>query len=286
MWPILQASASLFLVAFLAVGSAANPSVGVAKARGNFRVDDATVYRNSTVVEGSAVEPGMVPAELQLAGGARLLLAPGSRSKVYRDRVVLEKGAARLEGAGNYLVEARTLRIAQAGPNSTAQVTLGKTNEVQVAALIGTVEVTNAQGLVVANLMPGSALALNPQEGTPHTRLTGRLQQKDGRFILTDETTDVTVELQGVGLDKQVGNMVEVTGDAIPGARPVAGATQIIRVSEVKPISPPPVASPSVAIGLSAGAKVAIIGGVAAAATGVGIWAGGVFEEEKRPVSP
>jgi len=172
MWYIVQASISLFLVVFLAVGSAANAWIGVARARGNFRVDDATVYRNSTIFDGSAVETGMVPAELQLAGGARLLLAPSSKSKVYGDRAVLEKGTAQLKGPGNYPVEARTLRIVQAGPDSTAQVILGKTNEVQVAALAGTVQVTNSQGLVVANLMPGSALTLNPQEGTPPTRVT------------------------------------------------------------------------------------------------------------------
>jgi len=286
MWFTMQASASLFLVAFLAVGSAANSSVGVAKARGNFRVDDATVYRNSTVFEGSAVETGVVSAELWLVSGARLLLAPGSRSNVYGDRMVLEKGAVRLEGAGNYRVEARTLRIAQAGPNSTAQVILGKSNEVQVAALVGAVQVTNAQGLVVANLMPGSALAFNLQQGTPPTKLTGRLQQKDGRFILTDRTTNVTVELQGVGLDKEAGKVVEVTGEAIPGARPVAGATQVIRVSALRAIGPPAVATSSAAVGLSVAEKVAIIGGVSAAATVTAMGMGGVFQEEKLPISP
>jgi len=295
MWYIVQASISLFLVVFLAVGSAANAWIGVARARGNFRVDDATVYRNSTIFEGSAVETGVVPAELQLAGGARLILAPSSKSKVYGDRAVLEKGTAQLKGPGNYPVEARTLRIVQAGPGSTAQVILGKTNEVLVAALVGAVQVTNSQGLVVANLMPGSALALRPQEGTSPTRLTGRLQQKDGRFILTDETTNVTVELQGVGLDREVGNVVEVTGNAIPGTRPVAGATQVIRVSALKSIGPVAVATAPVAGGVSAAAAagglstaatVAIIGGVAATATVSGMAVGGVFGEEKQPVSP
>ena len=311
MWRIIQKSASLFLVVFLAVGSAANAWIGVAKARGNFRVDDATVYRNSTIFDGSAVETGVVPAELQLAGGARLLLAPSSKSKVYGDRAVLEKGTAQLKGPGNYPVEARTLRIVQAGPDSTAQVILGKTNEVQVAALAGTVQVTNSQGLVVANLMPGSALTLNPQEGTPPTRVTGLLRQEDGRFMLTDETTNVTVELQGVGLDQEVGNVVEVTGDAIPDASPVAGATQVIRVSALRQIVPPPGAtapvaagaaagaagggaaaataagaSTAAAVGISTAATVAIVGGVAAVVTVSGMAVGGVFGEEKRPVSP
>jgi len=286
MWFTIQAFTSLFLVAFLAAGSAANPPVGVAKARGDFRVDDATVYRNSTVFEGSTVETATVSAELQLVGGARLLLAPESRSKVYHNRAVLEKGAARFEGTGNYPIEARTLRIVQAGPDSTAQVTIGKTNQVEVSALVGAVQVTNAQGVLVARLMPGTALALNPQEGTPSTRVAGRLQRKDGRFILTDETTNVTVELQGAGLDAQVGNLVEVTGDAIPGATPVAGTTQVIRVSEIRRIVPTPGAPSSVGRGLSTGARVAIVGGVAAGTSVLGLERTGAFEDEKRPVSP
>lgn len=281
MWFTIQAFTSLFLVAFLAAGSAANPPVGVAKARGNFRVDDATVSRNSTVFEGSTVETAAVPAELQLVGGARLLLAPESRGKVYYNRAVLEKGTAQFEGASNYPIEARTLQIVQPGPDSTAQVTIAKTNQVEVSALAGAVQVTNAQGVLVARLMPGTALALNPQQGGSSTRVSGRLQRKDGRFILTDGTTDVTVELQGVGLEAEVGNLVEVTGDAIPGATPVAGATQVIRMSALRRLGSAPIAA-----GLSTGAKVAIIGGVAAATSVLGLVRTGAFDDEKRPVSP
>ena len=281
---------SLVLVGVAGIGLAASPAIGVVKARGSFRLDSATVYANSTLFDGSAIETGNVSSELQLAGGARLLLSSGSGGKVYRDRLVLEKGAVQLRAAGNYPIEARSLRVLPAGPDSTAQVVLDKAGRVQVAALNGPVQVTSAQGIVVANVLPGSALELSPQVAAAPSRLTGCLQQKNGRFLLTDETTNVTVELQGPGLDKEVGNVVEITGAMIPGAKPVAGATQVIQVSELKSTgrkcSAPPAVPPPVAAGLSAGAKGAIIGGVIATATVVGMAAGGVFTEEKRPLSP
>lgn len=287
MWRIVQVTVLLSLVGVPALGSAANPSVGLVKASGNFRVDGATVYRNSTVFEGSSIETGVAGAEVRLAGGVRLLLAPDSRSRVFRNRAVLDRGAARWEGPDEYFVEARRLRIARVGSGSVAQVSFGKTTAVEVFALTGAVRVTNGQGVVVANLIPGSALALDPQQDPSPTKLTGRLQKQEGHFLLTDETTKVTVELQGTDLDKQVGKRVELTGYAVLGAKPAAGASQIIRVTTLTAIAPPATGAAAVATaGLTAAAKTAIIGGVAAAATVGGLAASGAFEGAKQPVSP
>jgi len=285
---LLKLSLFVSLVMFGTLGTslAAATAIGVAKARGSFRIDDATVYRNSTLFDGSAIETENISSELWLASGARLLLASGSRSTVYRDQMVLERGAAQLKGPSNYAIEARTLRIVPAGSDSAARVTLGKTSHIRVEALSGDVQVRNAKGLLVANLTSGTSLELNPAVAALATKLTGQLQQRDGRFILTDVTTNVTVELQGTGLEEMVGRMVEVTGDAIPDATPVAGAEQVIRVSALTEIGAAPPAPGSIATGLSTGAKVAIIGGVAAATSLGGMFATGLFEEEKRPVSP
>jgi len=302
----MHAIASLVLVAFLSVGSALGSSVGIAKAKGRFSVDGATVYGNSTIFDGSAVETGMVAVEFQLTDGARLQLAPNSRSTVYSDRVMLEKGTAQLKGGGNYPIEARTLRIVQAGQDDTVQVTIGKTNQVLVAALVGDVQVTNAQGLVVANLEPERALELSPQWPAPPTQVTGLLQEKNGRFILTDEITNVTVELQGVGLDKEVGNDLTVTGAAIPSATPVAGSTQVIRVHETAgayllasrtvntemansalPSAAPQLSIPGASAAFPTGAKVAIVGGVAVAITAFVLKITGVIGAKAiTPLSP
>lgn len=51
---------------------------------------------------------------------------------------------------------------------------------------------------------------------------------------MTDEITNVTVELAGAGLDKEKGNHVQITGTMDPTEAPVSGATQYVRVSGVK----------------------------------------------------
>ena len=297
-----QSFLSLLLAGSLGLGSAATSVIGVVNARGNFQIDNARVYRHSTLFEGSAVETEQVASELRLNNGAQLLLASGSRGTVYRDHIVLEWGAGQLTGAGNFLIQARGLRIEPTGPGSEVQVALSERKHVQVAARKGTARVRTAEGVVVANLMPGRALDLEPQaEGAAApARLTGCLERKNGKFILTDEATNVTVELQGDGLDQQEGNVIEITGATIPGATPVPNATQVIRVSDLKATARKCAAGTgaagagaagaagagaAVAAGLSTAATVAIIGGVAAAVT-VGLAATGTFEEGKAPASP
>lgn len=281
----------LVLAGALGAGWAASPVIGVAQGRGSFRLDGATVQTNGTLFDGNAIETGEVATELRLAGGARLMLASGSRGRVYRDHLVLEGGSARLQTAEDYPIEARSLRVVPAGRGATAQVVLSKerAGSVEVAALNGPVRVTSAQGLLVAQVFPGRALQLTPQVAAAASRLTGCLRTQDGKFLLTDETTNVTVELQGEGLAKEAGNIIEIVGATIPGAKPAAGATQVIRISELKQTgrkctSGPPVPVP-VAVGISTGAKVAIIGGVVAATSVGAAYASGAFEDE-RPISP
>jgi hypothetical protein len=284
----LQSVIALALIGYLSVGSAAAPVIGVINARGSFRIDNAKVYQHSTLFDGNSIETEKVPSELQLNSGGQLLLDPASRGMAYRDRIVLEKGAGRLKGANGYRIEARTLRISPAGPDSAVQVALNKANHVQVMVFNGAAQVSNAEGVVVANVGPGKALDLEPQAAgaAAPTKLTGCLKRKDGKFILTDETTNVTVELQGAELDKQVGKVIEVTGAAIPGVTPVAGATQVISVSDLKETDRKCAPGGAAAgAGVSTAATVTIIGGVAAAATVAGL----VLRpgaEEKAPASP
>jgi hypothetical protein len=100
----------------------------------------------------------------------------------------------------------------------------------------------------------------------------------------------VTVEVAGPGLSKEVGNRVEVTGQMDPTATPVTDASQFIRVSAVKHLGKGSEKSGAAAAGqggaAGAGAAgghglalsattIAIIGGVAAAATLGGLAAAG-----------
>src|SRR5438477_13140822 len=100
-------------------------------------------------------------SNLQLNHGAKMQLAAESSGIVYRDRLVLERGAGRVE---NYAVEALSLRIR---PEAAAEVSVRKPNvagpgSVEVAALNGPVRVTTANGVLLANLQAGRRLAFLP----------------------------------------------------------------------------------------------------------------------------
>ena len=48
------------------------------------------------------------------------------------------------------------------------------------------------------------------------SKITGTLRQVGGHYLLTDETTNVTAEVAGEGLSKELGNRIEVTGGMDP----------------------------------------------------------------------
>jgi hypothetical protein len=276
----LQVLISLIVVGTMTILQTASPAIGVVMGKGSFRLDSATVSGNGTLFEGTTVETGATASDLQLQGGIQIGLASESRGKVYRNRLVLEKGEGWLENAANYRVEARSLCVLPAEPSSKARVMLNGGNRIQVAALNGAVRVTNGTGMVVANIAPGKALEFEPQAAgaAAPSVMTGTLEKKDGHFVLTDETAAVTAELQGPGLDKYVGGCVEITGALVPSAQPVTGATQVIRVSKVKRCSKPAAAAAAggaagaAGAGMAVATKAVIVGiVVAGAATGTAV---------------
>jgi hypothetical protein len=212
-----QSLIALILVGSMSMGMAAAPAVGVVTARGNFAIDSASIAGNATLFEGSQIETGKVPSQLQFNTGARMQLAAESRGIVYRDRLVLEKGSSRLE-KGNYQVEALSLRIHPEGENTAARVSMRGAGVVQVAALTGQVRVTAANGVLLANLQAGSSADFTPEGGgqSSPTMVTGCLESSSGKFLLTDETSLVRFVVMGTGVEKEVGHRVQVAGTVTP----------------------------------------------------------------------
>ncbi|HEV2198925.1 MAG TPA: hypothetical protein VGR73_03820 [Bryobacteraceae bacterium] len=261
------------------------PVIGVVEAHGAFRLDHATVSGNATLFEGAIIETAAGTSSEELRSGARVTLAPESRGRFFGDHVVLERGQGRLDRATGYFFEARGLTIQPETGASTGRITLDAATGVQVAALTGSLRVLNAQRMVVAKVLPGAALAFSPQAGGGATRLTGHLVSKGGHYLLTDETTNVTVEITGAGLKKLEGQRVEVSGYSDPAATPVSDATQVIRATTISKL--PGGTAAAGAGGTAAGGgvsglaisatTVAIIGGVAAAAVVGGLAATGTL---------
>jgi len=277
----------LALSGIAGMASGAVPVIGTVVAQGTFRLDNATVTGNATLFEGATIETRSAASRMELATGARVSLGADSKARFFGDHMILEKGEGRLEKAESFRFEARGLIIQPETGNATARVALTGGARVELAALSGSFRVLNSRGLLVANLGSGHALELEPQTTETASKVTGTLRQVGLHYLLKDETTNVTLELAGPGLVKEVGSRVEVTGLMDPSTTPVTDAAHFIRVTAVRHLGKgvpekagtaaaasarPPAASRGIAL---SPVTIAIIGGVAAAATLGGLAAAG-----------
>ncbi len=221
-----------FLVGALLTSTSVLPAatlgIGVVLSSGSVTVDNSIVAQNATVFEGNTVQTGDTSTRLQLNDGRMAQLGADSTACVYSDHMVIEKGF--VQSSGSYGVEANGLKIS----GDSAKVAIyGKT--VEVAALGAPVMVSSSTGVQIANLMPGRALAFTPQDSgaMAPTTMTGVVRNVGGAYLLTDTTSNTTVQLTGGGIEKYVKHMVKVTGTPGSGTA-AAGATQIITVTNVE----------------------------------------------------
>jgi hypothetical protein len=275
----------------LGIGMAAAPAIGTVIASGSFRLDHLNVTGNATLFEGSLVETAASASAVALSSGARLSLEAASRGKLFGDRLVLEKGETRLDNGTGFHLEALGLRVQPERGATTGRVSLEGSRRVRVAALTGSFRILNAQGQLVANLPAGATLAFEPQSGTSTaTRVTGIVENHSGHFLMTDEVTNVTVEVVGVNLAEEAGQRVEITGTLDAGATPYAGASQVVRVSQKRRLgggARTAAAGQGVksSMAKATAATIAIVGGVAAAAVVGGLAASGSLPGQGGGVS-
>lgn len=267
---------------------AAGPGIGMAIADGGFQVNHSKVWGNATLFDGNLIETSISASQLKLNSGVKMRLASESRARVYSSRLVLEKGIGQLESA-NYRIEADTLQVWPDKAGATARVQVITPSRVTVAAREGTVRVNNSEGVLIAKLDAGHEMTFEPQSGESGTvtKVSGILAVKDGKFVVVDRVTNVTMQLQGTGLEAQVGNLVEVTGTVNAEPPTVPGASQLIDVTKVTRLVKGAAAAggsgggagaaAGASGGLSTGATVAIVGGVAAAGTVGGLAAAGAL---------
>lgn len=273
----LQSFLAIVLAMQLSVGLAAPSAIGVATAKGNFRIDQASITGNGTLFDGAIVETQRAAGQLDLNNGAKLQLGANSRGKIYQDRLVLEQGEGQFRPGqkSQFGFEAKSLRIIPADSNSIAHVSMVGSRRVHVSALRGSFRITNANGITVAALAAGRALEFEPPQAgaSAPARMSGCVVNQNGRFFLTDETTNVTVELRGANLAAQVGNKVEITGSQLPGVTPAAPAYneagQVVQVSALKTVSKK-CSLPTGAIAAAGAAGGAAAGGAAAGAAAAG----------------
>src|SRR5271165_7104286 len=87
--------------------TAAGPAIGFVQASGEFRLNQAATRGNGTLFDGSLIETSVVRSDVSLNSGGHLVLAPNSKTRIYKDRAILESGAAEFTASGYTLVAAK-----------------------------------------------------------------------------------------------------------------------------------------------------------------------------------
>jgi hypothetical protein len=247
--------------------SAATSGIGVAMSEGNILINSSSAAGNATIFNGSTLETQSASSQIHLNGGAQLRLASDSRGTVFSDHVDLQKGSASITG---YSANASGLNV-RADGKASATISMRDRGVIEVAALTGDVHVFNAAGLNVANLVPGRALDLRPQDAgsSAPSNLTGCAVKSGSNTLLTDETSNVTVQLRGGNVT--TGRRVQVTGAMVPNATPPSGAAQVISVANVKELGGACRTDAATAGAATAGAAGAATAGVAGTGVAEGV---------------
>lgn len=164
----LKAVSKLCFATALSIGCsfAVTPTIGVASAFGTFTVNNAEVEGNANVFEGSQIKTGVASSRVYLENGAALTLGADSAGTFYKNRLVLQQGATRVDGMNHYTIEAARYRIQSAEPASEAVVRLSG-GEIQIAALSGSVNVFNQKGALLTRIAAGSASSFDTDDNKP-----------------------------------------------------------------------------------------------------------------------
>lgn len=257
----------------LPVLTAGTPAIGIAVSQGSIQVNGLQTPGNATVFDGNVVQTSGSPSQVRLKDGAQVRFAVDSRGTLFSDHVNLEKGSASISG---YSANANGLSVRTDSKGSAVVTMQGKT--VEIAAVTGNVHVFNAKGLNVANLVPGKALSLRPQDAgaSAPSSLVGCAVKRGNDLILTDEISNVSVRVNGEGI--RAGKRVQLTGAVLPNSSQEGDAVQAMKVTSTKEVggtcSPAAMAASAGAVGAAGAATATTAAGAGTAAAGVGAASG------------
>lgn len=279
--------AVLFTFSCAMAGTAA---IGTASARGSMVVDGSVVNGNATLFDGTVLETGQATTAVRLDKGIEIKLATDSRGKLYRDRLVLEKGAGELDAPGRFVLQASGLSVTSSAPNSRGIVSMQQHNQVQVSALEGSFNVADRHGLLLASVQPGRMMTFNMQDtggaNAPAT-YTGVLTKETDRCAANGGTAyyitvnGVKYQVVGENLDAFIGKTVTVTG-TLQGTQPTKCAAGGIIGSAGGTTAA--TGSAAAVAGMSVATKAIIVVSIVAAA---GLTAGLIVaNQSSKPASP
>jgi hypothetical protein len=275
----------LMSIIFVAQLMAGTSGIGVAVANGTFMIDSSKVTGNATIFEGNVLETSGAASTLRLNSGVRIRLDAETRSRLYHDRALLERGGGTFEVGAGFRVQTGALRISSVN-DSSARIGLRGIKTVQIFALQGSVQVQNLFGVVVANVPAGEAFEFTTPTADEEylTKMTGKVRKEGVKYFLEDEVSKVQAELRGDVVAKHAGQRVVVSGVMRSGA----SGTPILQVSELTLVASD---SKKRAAGAGGISHTAVIAGVVVAGAGAGAavaitHATGSHNTSPQPLSP
>jgi len=143
--------------------------------------------------------------------------------------------------------------------------------------------------MIIAGPLAAIALFGAPNtSGAGTTQLTGQLSRQGTKYVLTDEMSHDTFEMQGGALKKYLGHRVHVSGRAM--ASNAAGSTQVFQVVSIGNVRVAGATTGTTAAGVATGASVSTAVVVAASAAAVGgtlggLYASGALGSNSAPIS-
>ncbi len=207
--------------------------LGMLSSDGGFSLNGVSIRGTATLFEGDLVEARESTCRIWLHEGHWVQLSRGARGHFFSTRLALETGSARVFG---FRVDASGLTVA---PERRALATVSFMNDtsqgklLEVHSMDGALHVFERRGIEIARLGPGDTVNLaSGAETSPSTySLTGCAVRDGKRVLLSDSTTKLSFELQGV--EVPVGRALHITGvSAVEGSNQGARVI-IVRNAEV-----------------------------------------------------
>jgi len=174
-------------------------------------------------------------ADLRLAGNAEITLLRDSRGTLYRDRFVLQRGAAQLGSTNSFRVQANNLVVVPTEANSSGVVSIDPANSVTVEARNGTLEIRNSSGAGIARVRPGHPLMFSSATGKSSAEFsaTGTVSSENGRYYLNSSETGMKYEVKGDNLQNFNGTSVVASG-LLEAAAPASGVAGMLLASSIQ----------------------------------------------------
>jgi len=140
-----------------AVGPVASEPIGIAMGAGVFILSNTPVTGPVDLADGAELHTTVAPSDVHLENGVDVRIATRSTGRLYRDRIVLEQGAVRMNHFDGMPVQAGGLTI-QADSFDTQAVIRTTPKTVEIASIGGTVRVTDA-GSMMTRVSAGTKMA-------------------------------------------------------------------------------------------------------------------------------